>query len=376
MRTLSSHPALIPFACALLVRSAPLSSQSTYKQVKPRSCALADSLLGPMAGDSEAVVRVSYWENIDSTRLIAGAERTHTYAGYGRETITSVLYTTSYGGHHPTVYPHLDLDFLISTRGLDPIGRAGDTLPVTLIVDGSSMSFGVVKLAPVAVGSGSVEAFNLRLSPNHSLVLAEATSAVFTIGQVSSTVTPQDLRDVRGMYRLAICGTGPSAGDSTGLPPFHVPATVGAATLQDSTVVGGATAYRYTGPQVKAFDLFIWSSSLSSASGQDSALREEVAKYQSVVPTGVDSGWYDTYKIVFSDPHPVKVDHRSIPGYVVSVVLKRGAENYVSFFYIYALDGRLAKIRLTLPGEGWGANPAMEWPNMLMTALARGAAGH
>jgi hypothetical protein len=110
-----------------------------------------------------------------------------------------------------------------------------------------------------------------------------------------------------------------------------------------------------------------------STSGQDSALREEVTRFKAAVPVGVDSGWYDAYKVVFADPHPVKVDHRSIPGYAVAVVIRRGNETFASFFYIYALDGRFAKIRLTLPGEGWGANPAMEWPRLLIVALARGS---
>lgn len=196
------------FSAMLATAPSMLAAQSPPQQVKVQSCAAADSLLGPMTDDAGAVVRFSHWEKTDTTLLIAGQERTRTYAGTGGEPSTEVLYTASYGGHGPAAYPHLNLNFVVTTHGPDAPEVGGDSVPVTMAVDGSPISLGFVKIAPTRIPNGSIAIFDATLSPNHSFVLAGAGSVVFSIGRVTSTVSARDLRDVRGMYRVALCRQG------------------------------------------------------------------------------------------------------------------------------------------------------------------------
>lgn len=194
-------------AGALGVGFPPLSAQSSFKQVRVESCAVADSVLGPVAGDQDAVVRLHYFASVDTTRLVAGLERTHSIDPDGSD----VLFMTSYGGHHPTVYPHLDLFFVL--RGAPTlVGAPGDSSPVVLLVDGSAIPIG-----SVIVPAGSAFSFHMTLTRNQAFLLAGATTASFTIYHLSHAVTREELRDIRGMYRVALCGqsTAEAEGEST-----------------------------------------------------------------------------------------------------------------------------------------------------------------
>ena len=156
--------------------------------------------------------------------------------------------------------------------------------------------------------------------------------------------------------------------------PFRVPRSVGKAQLRDSSFVGDAMAYAYRGPKITGFDLYIWPlpAGEENAAHRDSLLQLEVAKFKEVAPLGIERGWYDNYEIVFADPHPVAMQTDSLPGYVVALVFTRRAASFTSFFYIYALQGMFIKIRLTIPADGWGSNPALDLPAELVRALATG----
>jgi len=154
--------------------------------------------------------------------------------------------------------------------------------------------------------------------------------------------------------------------------PFHVPASIGKAHLHDSSFVGDAMAYSYRGPKIAGCDIYVWPLPADrdmDAGRRDSLLQLEVAKFKEVVPLGIERGWYENYQIAFADPHPVATKSDSVPGYVVALVFARRGQRFTSFFYIYALQGMFIKIRLTVPADDWGSNPALDLPAALVRAL-------
>ncbi len=154
--------------------------------------------------------------------------------------------------------------------------------------------------------------------------------------------------------------------------PFEMPAKIGDARLRDSTFIAEAMAYRYQGKHITGFDIYVWPLPDSlDAMARDSLLKLEVAKFKEAAPIGLERGWYEDYKIVFDAPHPVPLGRDSLPGYVVALVFARGGQRFASFFYIYAIAGMYFKIRLTVPGDDWGSNPAMDLPAALVQRVAQ-----
>ncbi len=155
--------------------------------------------------------------------------------------------------------------------------------------------------------------------------------------------------------------------------PFHVPTDLGTAHLQDSEFVGDAMAYKYQGQRMVGLDIYVWPLPAQGADSQqrDGLLQTEVTKFKEVVPQGVQRGWYEDYRIAFTAPHPVPLDGDSLPGYAVALAFSRGGQRYASFFYIYAVQGMFLKIRLTVPAENWGSNPAMDLPAEVVRAVAQ-----
>jgi hypothetical protein len=132
-------------------------------------------------------------------------------------------------------------------------------------------------------------------------------------------------------------------------------------------------AYRYEGRGITGLDVYVWPLPIPrtlDATRRDSLLKLEVAKFKQAVPVGVQRGWYDEYRIAFDDRHPITVDGDSLPGYVVALVFVRRREPFTSIFYIYAVQGMYVKIRLTVPGDGWDTNPALDVPAELVRAVA------
>jgi hypothetical protein len=155
--------------------------------------------------------------------------------------------------------------------------------------------------------------------------------------------------------------------------PFQVPAELGNARLRDSTFIADAMAYRYEGRRITGFDIYVWplpGDSLDRAA-RDTLLQLEVAKFKEAAPVGLERGWYEDYSIAFDAPHPVALDGDSLPGYVVALVFARRGQRFASFFYIYAVQGMYLKIRLTVPGDDWGSNPALDLPATLVQTVAR-----
>jgi hypothetical protein len=150
--------------------------------------------------------------------------------------------------------------------------------------------------------------------------------------------------------------------------PFRVPSRVGAARLKDSTIVGRAVTLRYEARNVHRLDVFIYSAAEADTSALTirRALASEVELFKQSLPTGVDQGWYDEYRVAFETEKPVQAGARVIPGMAVAAVLRQGGEPLVSMFYVYWLERLLIKVRLTLSDAEWSTNPAMNFPTEFM----------
>ncbi len=180
-----------------------MAAQSPFTPVRVESCVLADSLLGPIAGDRRAVVRRYYLASMDSTRFVAGPER-HYMPTEQRRPMIDVM--TSYGGHKPTTYPHTDLTVLMIGRDAATLASSAGAAAVVLTIDESSFQLDSVAVKPSPSPVGTTVFTSLQLAPNLFLGLARATQATFLVGTVRVALSPHELQDIRGMYRLALCG--------------------------------------------------------------------------------------------------------------------------------------------------------------------------
>jgi hypothetical protein len=172
---------------------------------------------------------------------------------------------------------------------------------------------------------------------------------------------------------LVVDAIAQSAPTATFRVPFAMPAKIGDVRLRDSSFIAEAMAYRYAGRRITGFDIYVWPLPAESldAAARDTLLQIEVTKFKEAAPLGLERGWYDDYKIAFDAPHPIALDGDSLPGYVVALVFARRGQRFASFFYIYVVQGMYFKIRLTVPGDDWGSNPAMDLPATLVQRVTQ-----
>ena len=191
---------------ALSGAAAAQRSPSPFLPVRIESCAAADSLLGPLASDG-AVVRADYFADVDSTRLVAGRE----FAGYmpAEQTRPTFTVMTSYRGHKPTTYPHANVSVLITGQDARRLG-SDSVAPVVLMLDQSPYRLDSVpiRLSPGPLGPSMF--FTLKVPPNLFFALANAQKATFLFEKVRGVLSLRELRDIRGLYRVALCGYVPS----------------------------------------------------------------------------------------------------------------------------------------------------------------------
>lgn len=181
---------------------AQVMEQSPYVPVKVESCVIADSLLGPLAKEG-AVVRGYYLADMDSTRLVAGPLVTGDMPSQRRPWLGV---STSYGGHKPTTYPHADV--IVTIFGPDAARLSSNSpAPVVLILDESPYPLDSVPFKPSSPSPfGQVVYVNLKVPPNLFFALTNAKQAAFLVGKVRASLSSDELRDVRGLYRVALCG--------------------------------------------------------------------------------------------------------------------------------------------------------------------------
>ena len=191
------------FASILAAPVAAQMQKSPFIPVSVESCLLADSLLGPLP-EQGALVRAYYVAKMDSTRLVAGPERgSPIYAGESRPMISV---STSYSGHKPTTYPHADVSFLLIRADASRAASSGGIAEVVLTIDGSPAQLDSVPIKPTPSPVGQQVFISLQVSPNLFVALANAKQAEFVIAKERAAFSPHELRDIRGLYRAALCG--------------------------------------------------------------------------------------------------------------------------------------------------------------------------
>jgi hypothetical protein len=113
---------------------------------------------------------------------------------------------TSYGGHKATSYPHADISVLMIRHEASTLARSAGSAPIVLILDESPFELDAVPIKPSLSPVGQFVVITLQLAPNLFFALANAHEATFRIGKVRAAFSPRELQNIRGLYRVVLCG--------------------------------------------------------------------------------------------------------------------------------------------------------------------------
>ena len=172
---------------------------SRYQALKVRSCAYADSLLGPVRDDTRAEVQGFYHTERDSTYLISGA---------ARKNRPSVHASIKLAGQRPTRSPSAQI--AVYLRGDDAtLIQASSSKPVVTMQLNDSVT---IEPADAALGTFIGPTGVPVTLPVSALVLAddllsvaEARAVVMNVGPLAVTFSPDERRAVRALLRVAVC---------------------------------------------------------------------------------------------------------------------------------------------------------------------------
>jgi hypothetical protein len=78
-------------------------------------------------------------------------------------------------------------------------------------------------------------------------------------------------------------------------------------------------------------------------------LQTQAKSYLDSLPLGVIHGAYDAYKIAYSQVSDMTIQQMSIPGYTLSVVVRRQGTVALRFVDWYAIQGWVIQVRATMP---------------------------
>jgi hypothetical protein len=174
------------------------AQRSPYRDVKIRSCAYADSVLGPMRDDYRADVRAFYHKENDSTYLVAGVEQDRP-----RLNVSIKL-----SGQRPTRDPAAQLVFYLRGSEAKLVGGLGRPPVVSLVLEDS------VPIEPAAVALGTfVGPKNAPVTLPLSVLLladdlarvARAGAVVLNADVVRIPLSPEERREVRAILRVSLC---------------------------------------------------------------------------------------------------------------------------------------------------------------------------
>ena len=184
-------------AAATVLCASTLDAQG-YRPMKVRSCAFADSLLGPMRDDSKADIQGFHHEERDSTYLLATTKRKNRL---------HLNVSIKLPGKRPTREPAAQIATFLRDDDGRVIQASQDEPIVTLVVDDS------VKIQPAAAAKGTfVGPANKVLLPVSALVLADdllrialAHNVVMNVNAITIPFSDDERRAVRAAVRVAVC---------------------------------------------------------------------------------------------------------------------------------------------------------------------------
>ncbi len=184
----------------VLIAAAPLAAQAP-REIHPRSCARADSVLPAHSDALKGHVRVTYLPAADSTRLGTGGPLT-------------ARASAKMAGHGPAPAPVAQLTVLLHSGEADVVQR-GEQPPVVMLVTDDSDSlelspiqFGTfVAMGPTAPPRQIVRVpLSAELDPPDLIAIARSQHAAIHVGSVSIPLRDGDRRDITALYVAMVCG--------------------------------------------------------------------------------------------------------------------------------------------------------------------------
>lgn len=166
--------------------------------MKVRSCAYADSVLGPIRDDYRADVRGFYHREKDSTYLVTGVEQER----------PRINISIKLPGQRPARDPAAQLVFYLRGGEAQAVGALGKTPAVLLVLNDS------VTIEPSAVALGTFVGpkdapvtlpMSVLLLADDLVSMAQARTIVMNAEVVKLSLTPEERRELRAIVRVAIC---------------------------------------------------------------------------------------------------------------------------------------------------------------------------
>ena len=183
-----------------VVASAPLSAQSP-REIHPRSCARADSVLPAHSDVLKGRVRVTYSPAADSTTLGTGAPLT-------------ARASARMAGRGPAPAPVAQLTVFLHSGEAEIVERGEQPPIVTLVTDDSvsrelspSQLGTFVSVGPTVPPRQIVRVpLSAELDPPDLIAIAGARHAAIHVGAVNIPIRDGDRRDIAALYVAMICG--------------------------------------------------------------------------------------------------------------------------------------------------------------------------
>jgi hypothetical protein len=157
---------------------------------------------------------------------------------------------------------------------------------------------------------------------------------------------------------------------------IDVPTRVGRYSLKPPDAspgaVSGDTPYRFSDGSQTRVTVFVYAVPPDVRQGEvpQTWVTAEGAKFVQVLQIGVGRGWYDDFRVAYSDPHPVVRDTLSIPGYEVAAATRSRGRVSVELEYLYFVHGSFLKVRATVPERGWTQTDVPRFAEELAVAIA------
>lgn len=130
---------------------------------------------------------------------------------------------------------------------------------------------------------------------------------------------------------------------------IDVPIRVGRYSLKPPDATAGAasddTPYRFSDGSQTRVTVFVYAVPADVRQGDlpQAWVTAEAAKFVQVLRIGVERGWYDDFRVAYSDPQPVVRDTLSIPGHSVAAATRSGGRARVELEYLYFVRGSFLK---------------------------------
>ena len=91
------------------------------------------------------------------------------------------------------------------------------------------------------------------------------------------------------------------------------------------------------------------SAQTSSVAMSHRFLQTQAKRYLDSLPLGLTNGAYEAYKIAYSQIADTTIKQVAVPGYTLSVAVRRQGTVALRFLYWYTIQGWVVQVRATMP---------------------------